>query len=92
MPGSAAAATSEFINVKRGDSVKGLFLTKCSPQDIVEWPVETGEKPVGQEFQWLAAGCARKMPKPDKFCHISSFIGGFCSAIEPCDSQPWIRR
>jgi hypothetical protein len=77
MSGSAAAATSKFIKLKTGDSVKGLFLTKCSPQDIVEWPVETGEKPVGQEFQWLAKGCAREMPKPDKFRHILSFGGGF---------------
>jgi hypothetical protein len=59
MSGSAAAATSKPIKLKTGDSVKGLFLTKCSPQDIVDQPVETGEKPVGQAFQWLAAGCAR---------------------------------
>jgi hypothetical protein len=77
MSGSAAAATSRFINVKRGDSVKGLFLTKCSPQDIVEGPVETGEKPVGQEFQWLALRSVTEIPKPDKFCHILSFAGGF---------------
>jgi len=76
-PGSVAAATSKSINVKTGDSVKGWFLTKCSPQDIVDRPVETGEKSVGQAFQWLAAESERGMPKRDKIPALVDFVVAF---------------
>jgi hypothetical protein len=90
-PGSVAAATSKSINVKTGDSVKGWFLTKCSPQDIVDRPVETGEKSVGQAFQWLAAESERGMPKRDKNTGFGRFRGGISGPNELCDSLSRIR-
>jgi hypothetical protein len=53
--GPTAAATSKPIKLESGDSVKGLFLTKRSPQHIVDRVVDTGEKKVVQEIQWLAS-------------------------------------
>lgn len=84
--GPVAAATSKPLKFERADSVKGWSLTDCSPQHLVDAPVETGESLRSMKIQWLVSAAGRGRSEAGKKTRQSESFGSFCRANAHADS------
>lgn len=89
--GSVAAATSKPLKFETADSVKGWSLTDCSPQHLVDAPVETGESLRTMKIQWLVGEAGDGESEAGKKTCRSESFGSFWRANAHADSLIGIR-